>query len=205
MLVETVNHFVSIGNKVYAVFFGVSKVIDRVCCKKLFRIIERRGMNRLYKRFAKYYINVLSSENNIIKYAWWRHQMETFSALLALCAGNSPVPVNSPYKGQWRGALMFSLICVWINDWVNNREAGDLTRYRAHYDVMVMNTKMPGNAVDHNYLTSTDLVVNVTTSGMRNCHRKPPLFKNCGARWTVLCGICKPGYWRYHWPFVLML
>ena len=45
-----------------------------------------------------------------LSYAWWRHQMETFSALLALCAGNSPVPVNSQHKGQWRGALMFSLI-----------------------------------------------------------------------------------------------
>ena len=33
---------------------------------------------------------------------------------------------------------MFSLIYVWINDWVNNREAGDLRRYRAHYDVSVM-------------------------------------------------------------------
>ena len=32
----------------------------------------------------------------LIHRAWWRHQMETFSALLALCAGNSPVPVNSP-------------------------------------------------------------------------------------------------------------
>ena len=47
-------------------------------------------------------------------------------------------PVNSPHKGQWRGALMFSLICVWINDWVNNREVGDLRRYRAHYDVIVL-------------------------------------------------------------------
>ena len=47
-------------------------------------------------------------------------------------------PVNSPHKDQWRGALMFSLICVWINGWVNNREAGDLRRYRAHYDVTVM-------------------------------------------------------------------
>ena len=47
-------------------------------------------------------------------------------------------PVNSPHKGQWRGALMFSLICVWINGWVNNREAGDLRRYHAHYDVTVM-------------------------------------------------------------------
>ena len=70
---------------------------------------------------------------------WWRHQMETFSALLALCAGNSPVPVNSPHKGQWRGALMFSFIYVWINDWVNNCEAGDLRRQRGHYDVNVMN------------------------------------------------------------------
>ena len=47
-------------------------------------------------------------------------------------------PVNSPHKGQWRGALIFSLICVWINDWVNNREAGDLRHYRAHYDVIAM-------------------------------------------------------------------
>ena len=48
-------------------------------------------------------------------------------------------PVNSPHKGQWRGALMFSLIYVWIKGWVNNREAGDLRRYLVHYDVTVMN------------------------------------------------------------------
>ena len=47
-------------------------------------------------------------------------------------------PVNSPHKGRWRGALIFSLICPWINGWVNNREAGDLRLYRAHYDVIVM-------------------------------------------------------------------
>ena len=46
-------------------------------------------------------------------------------------------PVNSPYKGQWRGALMFSLICTRINGWVNNGEAGDFRRHRAHYDVTV--------------------------------------------------------------------
>ena len=47
-------------------------------------------------------------------------------------------PVNSPHKGQWRGDLMFSLICAWINGWVNNRDAGGLRRHRAHYDVAVM-------------------------------------------------------------------
>ena len=74
--------------------------------------------------------------------SWWRHQMETCSALLALCAGNSPVPVNSPHKGQWRGALMLSLICAWINDWVNNHEAGYLRHHRGHYDVNVMKAEM---------------------------------------------------------------
>ena len=47
-------------------------------------------------------------------------------------------PVNSPRKYQWRGTLMFSLICAWINAWVNNREADDLRRHRGHYDVIVM-------------------------------------------------------------------
>ena len=45
--------------------------------------------------------------------------------------------VNSPHKGQWRGALMFCFIYAWINGWVNNREAGDLRRHRAHYDGIV--------------------------------------------------------------------
>ena len=47
-------------------------------------------------------------------------------------------PVNSPHKGQWRGALMFSLICACINGWVNAPEAVDLRRHRAHYDVTIM-------------------------------------------------------------------
>ena len=65
--------------------------------------------------------------------------METISPSLALCAGNSPVTGEFPYKGQWRGALIFSLICAWTNGWVNNREAGNLRRHRAHYDVTLMN------------------------------------------------------------------
>ena len=50
--------------------------------------------------------------------------------------------MNSPHKGQWRGALMFSLICVWTSDWVNNGKAGDLRRHHAHYDVIVMKKRM---------------------------------------------------------------
>ena len=42
------------------------------------------------------------------------------------------------HKGQWRGALKFSLICAWINGWVNNGEAGDLRRHCANYDVIII-------------------------------------------------------------------
>ena len=38
--------------------------------------------------------------------------------------------LNSPHKGQWCGALIYSLICAWINGWVNNGEAGNLRRHR---------------------------------------------------------------------------
>ena len=70
--------------------------------------------------------------------SWWRHQMETFSALLAFVRGIHRSPVNSPHKGQWRGTFMFSLISTRTNGWVNNLHAGDLRRHRAHYDVTLM-------------------------------------------------------------------
>ena len=57
--------------------------------------------------------------------------METFSALPAICAG------NSPFRGEFPTERPVNLICVGINDWVNKREAGDLKRNRAHFDVTV--------------------------------------------------------------------
>ena len=56
---------------------------------------------------------------------WWRHQMERFSALLALCVGIQRWPVDSPQKGQWRRALMFYLICAWTTSRASNRDDGD--------------------------------------------------------------------------------
>ena len=64
--------------------------------------------------------------------SWWRHQMEIFSALLVLCAENSPI-TGDPHKGQWRGASMFSLIYAWTNSWANNGDAGDLTSLLCHF------------------------------------------------------------------------
>ena len=64
--------------------------------------------------------------------------MGIFSALLALREGNPPVTGGFPHKGQWQGALIFSLICPRTNGWANNRDARDLRRHRTHYDVIVM-------------------------------------------------------------------
>ena len=64
----------------------------------------------------------------------WKH----FPRKWPFVRGIHRSPVNSPHKGQWRGALMFPLICVWITYWENSREADDLRRWCAHYDVTIM-------------------------------------------------------------------
>ena len=74
---------------------------------------------------------LVTSHDDVIK---WKH----FPRYWPFVRGIHRSPVNSPHKGQWRGALMLSLICARINDWVTTREAGDLRRRWAHYDVTVM-------------------------------------------------------------------
>ena len=75
---------------------------------------------------------------------YWRHlhddaiKWKHFPRYWPFVQGIPRSPVNSPHNGQWREALMFSLICAEINGWVNNRKAGDLRRHHAYYDVIVM-------------------------------------------------------------------
>ena len=64
--------------------------------------------------------------------------MVTFSHYWPFMRGIHRSPVNFPEKGQWHGALMFSLIGAWTNGWVNTRDPGDLGPYGFHYDVTVM-------------------------------------------------------------------
>ena len=76
--------------------------------------------------------------------SWWRHQMETFSALLAICAGNSPVIGEFPAQRPVTRSFDVFFDLRLNNGWVNNREARDLRRYRAHYDVTVMWSERKG-------------------------------------------------------------
>ena len=74
-------------------------------------------------------------------------------------------PLNSHKKTQWRGTLMFSLICARIG-WVYNGGAGDLRRHRAHYDITVMR--------HHGRCFVTDLCAHT------NCLRECLILHKCG-------------------------
>ena len=97
---------------------------------------------RLVTHSDKHPIDSLQVCRHIMRYQMFVHddviKWKHFPRYWPFVRGIHRSPVNSPHKGQWRGALMFSLICVWIHSWTNNREAGDLRRYCAHYDVIVM-------------------------------------------------------------------
>ena len=84
-------------------------------------------------RFAprQYHTRMTSSDGNMFR-------------VVALCEGNHRSPVISSHQGQWRGTLMFSLICTCNNGWANNRHAGDLTCQSAYYDVTVMHDGLCG-------------------------------------------------------------
>ena len=121
----------------------VGVIIDGVIAIRAYRkfmIVISAGVRRVTSTVVKFFLHRQDSEN-----VWWTLTLHDdvinwkhFPRNWPFVRGIHRSPVNSPHKGQWRGALLFSLICVWINDWVNNREAGDLRRYRARYDVIAM-------------------------------------------------------------------
>ena len=62
--------------------------------------------------------------SHIIKlppFPWWRHQMEFFR-VTGPFGGNPAVTGGFPHKDQWRGALLYFIICAWTNGGANNRE-----------------------------------------------------------------------------------
>ena len=106
---------------------------------RLHRIIDDIKYRIPPETMHRFNPGVIVCFEEIWTFTWWRHQMETFSAVLTICAGNLPVTSDFPIQRPATRILMFSVICAWMNAWVNNREAGDLKHHCAHYDVTVMN------------------------------------------------------------------
>ena len=95
-------------------------------------IIQNLNTKTPYKRPSRGAMGcIFRVHDDVIK---WEH----FPSYWPFVRGIHRSPVNSPHKGQWREAFMFSLMCAWTNGWVNNRCAGDLRRHLDHYDVTVM-------------------------------------------------------------------
>ena len=88
--------------------------------------ISSQGLGREHHNLTFFFV-VARLNCDVIS---WKH----FSRYWPFVRGIHRWPVNSPHKGQWRGALIFTLICAWIDSWVHNRKAGD----RTHYDVTVI-------------------------------------------------------------------
>ena len=104
---------------------------------------------------SDFYTQVACRTFNLIAYVHddvikWKH----FPRYWAFLQGIHRSPVNSPHKGQWRGALRFFWSAPWINGWVNNREAGDLRRHHAHYDAIVMATTLDTLSWCHGFICS---------------------------------------------------
>ena len=57
---------------------------------------------------------------------------------------------------------MFSLIFAWIDEWVNNREAGDFGRHRIHYDVTVMRQLTTDGVLEHDIEMQRVALENIT-------------------------------------------
>ena len=111
----------------------------QVCtCKTFPDQISRSDITVIYKYR---YMGRMAHCENVLKSA---HGVMTLKHVPMMTSSNGNIfRVTGPLCGEftghrWHGAFMFSLICVWINGWENNHEAGNLGRYRAHYDVTVM-------------------------------------------------------------------
>ena len=116
---------------------------------------------------------IISTHDDVIK---WKH----FPRYWPFGRGIHRSPGNSPHKGQWRGALMFSLICTWINAWVNNREAGDLRRRCTHYDVTVMSAATRAWRAIHPFLATF-------RPGLRHPHSAERAVMGCFRHESDLC------------------
>ena len=120
--------YVGWGNEMYYILLTIYNILYNIKWAH-FRLTIDTSWSRKNLGYILWYFTWW---DDVIK---WKH----FSRYWPFVRGIHRSPVNSPHKGQWRGALMFSLICAWINGWVNDREAGDLRRHHTHHDVTIYN------------------------------------------------------------------
>ena len=127
-----------------------SKSVECICWRYIYQywILTNCKMLQMMRKMQKWQIReiVQSSISQKPPHSSPSHMslvcLLYFGANMMTSSNGNIFRVTGPLCGEftghrWRRALIFSLICAWTNGWVNNREAGDLRRNRAHYDVTV--------------------------------------------------------------------
>ena len=126
----TASHYITVGHVHFSkIFFSFDPWV-----LPQFQLSHSLVLYRMKFACRTAMTTVYIDHDDVIK---WKH----FPHHWPFVRGIHQSPVNSPHKGQWRGALMFSLMYTWINGWVNNHEAGDLRGHHAHYDITVMSVR----------------------------------------------------------------
>ena len=156
---EYISHFTQRGQIIYTTNF---KMEATYICSKAYLTVINTFVSFLRFHFVSFYkfrVTLLYFENTQVKHMPFvstapikihgirsqpighSHDViksKNFPRYWPFVRGIHRSPVNSPHRGQWGGALIFSFIYVWINGWVNTGETGDLRRHPAHYDITVM-------------------------------------------------------------------
>ena len=134
--------------------------------------------------FSQLPVQWVMKHDDVIK---WKHFLRNWPFVLGILWSS----VNSSHKGQWCGALMFSLICAWINTWVNNREAGDLRHHRTHQDVTVLTSS---KFWPYHFTAYTGYTSKFLCQWWSLCERRHALIEISGSLRCVQCfslNLCK--------------
>ena len=107
-----------------------------------YRQTSSSRLSKLSLNVAKCITENMRLSGHMFRPKGWYHddviQWKHFLRYWPFVRGIHRSPVDSPHKDQWRGALMFPLICTWTNAWKSYWDVGDLRRHRTHYDVTVV-------------------------------------------------------------------
>ena len=99
--------------KINYMMYGIKRTLSCFGAASSFLVLS--GLASSCSLWVLFIFNI-SQHDDVIK---WKHLPRYWPFVLGIHRS----PVNSPHKGQWRGALMFS---------------GDLRRHRTHYGVTVL-------------------------------------------------------------------
>ena len=102
----------------YTVRSALKRYPNAWCFAQCFKFHKYHSIHFVTRVLQGCYTGTREIHDDVIK---WKH----FPRYWPFVRGIHRSPVNAPHKGQWREALMFTLICVWINGSVNNGEASD--------------------------------------------------------------------------------